>query len=92
MSGARIHCFITGRVQGVAYRAYTQREAIQLGLTGWVRNCPDGRVELVAEGSQEALQALVSWCHQGPPLAKVTEVKTAWEAETGAYNTFDIQR
>jgi len=92
MVRARIHCYISGRVQGVSYRAYTQREAIQLGLCGWVRNCPDGRVELVAEGEQETLQQFVLWCYQGPPAANVTDVKTQWEADTGTYRTFDIRR
>jgi acylphosphatase len=92
MTRARIHCYISGRVQGVSYRAYTQREAMQLGLSGWVRNCPDGRVELVAEGEQETLQLFVSWCYQGPPAANVTDVKTQWEADTGTYRTFDIRR
>ncbi len=92
MSRARIHCFISGRVQGVAYRAYTQREAMQLGFTGWVRNCPDSRVELVAEGEQASLQQLVRWCRQGPPAAIVTDVETQWEAGTGAYLTFEIRR
>lgn len=92
MARARIHCFIAGRVQGVSYRAHAQREAMHLGLSGWVRNCPDGRVELVAEGEQETLQQLVSWCHQGPPAARVTEVEIRWEADTGAYHVFDIRR
>ncbi len=92
MTGARLHCWITGRVQGVAYRAYTQREATRLGLTGWVRNCPDGRVEWVAEGERETLEQLVVWCHQGSPLARVAEVKTQWEDETGIYSSFDIRR
>jgi len=92
MARARIHCFISGRVQGVSYRAYTQHEATQLGLSGWVRNCPDGRVELVAEGEQEALQQLVLWCHQGPPAAHVTYVETQWEADTGADRAFEIRR
>lgn len=92
MARARVHCFISGRVQGVSYRAYTQHEATQLGLTGWVRNCPDGRVELVAEGEQEVLQQLVLWCYQGPPAAHVTDVETQWEAATGAGRTFDIRR
>ncbi len=92
MPGARIHCFIAGRVQGVAYRIYTQREATQLGLTGWVRNCPDGQVELVAEGNREALEQLVAWCHQGPPAAKVTDVETQWEDETGELTSFEIRR
>jgi acylphosphatase len=76
----------------VSYRAYTQHEATQLGLTGWVRNCIDGRVELVAEGEQEALQQLVLWCHQGPPAAHVTHVETQWEAVTGADRAFEIRR
>jgi acylphosphatase len=92
MARARVHGFISGRVQGVSYRAYTQYEAIQLGLTGWVRNCPDGRVELVAEGEQEALQQLVLWCYQGPPAAHVTHVEMQWEADTGTDWTFDIRR
>jgi acylphosphatase len=92
MAHARIHCFVSGRVQGVSYRAYTQREATQLGLTGWVRNCPDGRVELVAEGEPEALQQLILWCHQGPPAARVTHVDTQWETDSSAFGAFDIQR
>ncbi|PON12594.1 acylphosphatase [Candidatus Entotheonella serta] len=72
MARARIHCFIAGRVQGVAYRAHTQRQATQLGLGGWVRNCLDGRVELVAEGEKDMLQQLVLWCHQGPPAARAS--------------------
>ena len=91
MARARIHCLIAGRVQGVAYRAHTQRAAIDLGLTGWVRNCPDGRVELVAEGDQEALNQLISWCHQGPPAAHVTRVEPQWEPATNAYLTFEIR-
>jgi acylphosphatase len=92
MTRARLHCFISGRVQGVSYRAYTQREALQLGLTGWVRNCPDGRVELVAEGEEAALQQLIAWCRQGPPAAIVAEIDTQWEADADAYRTFDIRR
>ena len=92
MARARLHCFVSGRVQGVSYRAYTQREAMQLGLTGWVRNCPDGRVELVAEGEEAALQQLIAWCRQGPPAAIVAEVDTQWDADAGAYRAFDIRR
>ena len=92
MARARLHCLISGRVQGVSYRAYTQREAMQLGLTGWVRNCPDGRVELEAEGEEAALQQLLAWCRQGPPAAIVAEVDTQWEADAGVYRTFDIRR
>jgi acylphosphatase len=91
MTHARIHCFISGRVQGVSYRAYTQHEATHLGLTGWVRNCPDGRVELVAEGELETLQQLVLWCYQGPPAAVVTAVETQWETDIGIYRAFEIR-
>ena len=92
MARARLHCLISGRVQGVSYRAYTQREAMQLGLTGWVRNCLDGRVELVAEGEEAALQQLIAWCRQGPPAAIVAEVEAQWDADAGAYRAFDIRR
>ncbi len=92
MARERIHCFIAGRVQGVSYRAYTQHKATQLGLSGWVRNCPDGRVELVAEGEHETLEQLIVWCREGPPAADVTDVETQWEANTGAHRTFDIRR
>lgn len=69
-----IHCFITGRVQGVSFRYYTQKQAQQLGLTGWVRNLPDGRVETLACGDADALTSFQRWLQQGPSMAQVTEV------------------
>lgn len=69
------HYIISGRVQGVFFRANTLRKAIELNLTGWVRNSPDGEVEVQAFGSTEALELLQSWLWHGPPAAKVTEVK-----------------
>lgn len=71
-----IHCLVSGRVQGVWFRASTQREARRLGLTGWVRNLPDGRVELMASGPEAPLKALKRWLHRGPPAAQVEEVIT----------------
>ena len=71
-----IHCLITGRVQGVYFRASTQREARRLGLTGWVRNLPDGRVEVMANGPADSIVALERWLHRGPPAAHVIEVIT----------------
>ena len=67
-----IHFWVTGRVQGVYFRASTQAAARQLGLTGWVRNLPDGRVEGVACGPGKALDKLVAWLHHGPEHAAVT--------------------
>jgi acylphosphatase len=69
-----IHCFVSGKVQGVWFRASTQDKAKELGLTGWARNLPDGRVEVLAFGEKEMLTALYEWLHEGPPMAKVTEV------------------
>lgn len=72
-----IHITVSGRVQGVCYRAATQSTARRLGLCGTVRNLADGRVEIIAHGDSEALEQLVAWCWQGPPAARVTEVCVA---------------
>ncbi|UZJ44006.1 acylphosphatase [Marinimicrobium sp. C6131] len=71
------HYLIQGRVQGVSYRANTQRKARELGLTGWVRNLPDGQVEALAQGAPETLQAFETWLWQGPALAEVTQVEVS---------------
>ena len=80
MSTVRV--VITGRVQGVNYRAAARDMAIHLGLSGWVRNTPDGSVELAATGPEPALKKLISWCHKGPPLASVADVTTERLPET----------
>ncbi len=67
-----MHCFVSGRVQGVGFRWHTRREAQRLGLAGWVRNLPDGRVELQAFGAGEAIDALVEYLGNGPGLAEVS--------------------
>ena len=67
----RARIVVRGRVQGVAYRASTQHKARELGLTGWVRNLEDGSVELEAQGAADVIDALQTWCHRGPSLAKV---------------------
>ena len=74
---------ISGRVQGVFFRAYTRDEARRLGLKGWVRNLPDGCVEVLAQGSSERLKALESFCRQGPPHARVQDVEVIEEATEG---------
>lgn len=76
---ARAHVWISGRVQGVFFRAATQHVARQHGLAGWVRNLPDGRVEAVFEGRRRAVETLVAWCHEGPPAARVEHVEVRWE-------------
>jgi acylphosphatase len=88
----RIHALVAGRVQGVYYRASTQETARGLGLCGWVRNVPDGRVELEAEGPGDAVQRLIDWLHAGPPAARVDDVRIH-EREPGLpAGTFDVRR
>lgn len=76
---ARLHCWIKGRVQGVFFRDATRREAETLGLSGWVRNLPDGRVEAVFQGERDACERALVYARQGPPSARVDEVETRWE-------------
>jgi acylphosphatase len=80
---ARVHLLVSGRVQGVAFRAYTVDEARRLGVAGWVRNLPDGRVEVEAEGERPALLELVRFCERGPPAARVEDVRADWAAWRG---------
>jgi acylphosphatase len=70
----RVRAIVTGRVQGVAFRASTAAQARRLGVTGWVRNRGDGAVELEAQGAAERVAALLAWCEKGPPAARVTRV------------------
>jgi acylphosphatase len=86
----RIRAIISGRVQGVSYRASTAREAARLGLVGWVKNRVDGKVELEAQGPDDKVASLVSWCHQGPPAASVSEVSVEELALAGAEQSFRI--
>ncbi len=80
---AQVHLFISGRVQGVCYRAFTQDQAIRLGLTGWVRNMHDGRVEAVFEGEREQIEQAILSCKRGPSGAHVTDVDITWENPLG---------
>lgn len=82
---------ITGKVQGVYYRASAAEEARRLQLTGFVRNEPDGSVYLEAEGEEEALQQLVAWCRKGPPRARVEQVVVN-EGELKHFVSFEIRR
>lgn len=80
---ARARVFVSGRVQGVGYRYSTVDEASRLGISGWVRNLPDGRVEAVFEGSEAAVEAMIGWCHKGPPAAVVRDVAVKYETPEG---------
>jgi acylphosphatase len=92
MPHARLHMFISGRVQGVWYRASTRSQARELGLTGWVSNLNDGRVEALAEGPRPRLEALLAWCHEGPRWARVDEVEVTWAAASGEFSDFVTRR
>lgn len=79
----RAHAFITGKVQGVYYRANTQKQARRRDLDGWVRNLDDGRVEAVFEGPRAKVEDVVEWCRTGSPRADVDEVDVEWEDPEG---------
>ena len=76
MNVEAVHIVVKGRVQGVWYRGSAQSRASELGLAGWARNCPDGTVEIHAEGNRENLDKFVEWCRKGPPAADVTGLDT----------------
>ncbi len=80
MTRKAIHIWVSGKVQGVYFRASTSKKAQKLNLSGWVRNLEDNRVEIFAQGQEEALDQFLLWCKKGPVLAKVNDVKQV-EAE-----------
>ena len=87
----QLRAIVTGRVQGVCFRAETVSVARQLGLSGFARNLPDGKVEVVATGSQKALQELLDFIHRGPMLARVDGVAADWNDDTPIRNGFQIR-
>lgn len=88
----RLHIFVSGIVQGVFFRAHTEKWARELELTGWVRNLQDGRVEIVAEGNEEKLKKLLELVRKGPSAAKVTGIETQWESALGEFEFFRIRK
>jgi acylphosphatase len=88
---ARAHVYVSGRVQGVFFRSETQDEARRLGITGWVCNLADDRVEAVFEGEKENVESLIEFCRKGPPGARVTNVEVAWENFKGEDKSFIIR-
>ncbi len=87
----RVQLTIRGRVQGVYFRASTLYEAQRLGLTGWVRNCADGSVETVAEGSKNKVEVFIAWCRVGPSGARVKDVDVKWQAASQEFKAFEIK-
>jgi len=79
----RAHVFVSGKVQGVYYRATTRDRAREAGVDGWVRNLDDGRVEAVFEGEEGAVETMVEWCHTGSPRAEVDEVAVEYDEPQG---------
>ena len=86
----RFHVHISGRVQGVFFRANTRKQARALGLTGWVRNLPDDCVEAVFEGDQKDAEAMLAWCRTGTPPARVDHLEAEEENAEGGFTSFDI--
>ncbi len=89
---ASVQAIVNGRVQGVYFRAFTSRQARELGLTGYVRNLPDwNAVEVQAEGERNKLERLIEYLKVGPPGARVEKVVTNWSEYTGSYSNFSIR-
>jgi acylphosphatase len=84
------HLSVTGRVQGVFFRAWMREQAIELNVTGWVRNCPDGRVDSHIEGEDAAVAEVIRRLHRGPPSAEVENVR-AWDVEICNFDDFEVR-
>jgi len=87
----RAHVFVSGRVQGVFFRATTRDTADDVGADGWVRNLDDGRVEAVFEGTEEQVEAMVEFCHEGSSAARVEDVAVEYESPEGV-SGFEVRR
>ena len=87
----RVHVYVSGRVQGVYFRSHTQNKALELGLTGWVRNLDDGRVEAVFEGDESAVKRMVEWCGVGEGFARVDDVEVIGEDYIGEFRDFEVR-
>ncbi|MGO1502547.1 MAG: acylphosphatase [Marinobacter sp.] len=92
MNVKRWKLIISGRVQGVSYRASAEAQANELNILGYTRNLADGRVEIIAEGSEVQLNKLESWCRKGPPASVVGSVAVEHQKATGEFTRFEIRR
>ncbi len=90
MTNIRVRLIIKGRVQGVWFRDSTRRQATGLGVCGWAKNRRDGAVEVLAEGPAERVKKLATWCREGPPAARVVQVRETQEEWKGDFTSFDI--
>lgn len=90
MDKVRARVIVEGRVQGVFFRHHTQEMSYKLDLKGWVRNRRDGSVEALFEGDKKNVDQIIQWCHQGPPEARVIDVRTSWENYTGEFEDFSV--
>jgi len=88
---ARLHIFVTGRVQGVGFRSFAQQSGVLLGLTGWVRNVGYDGVEMLAEGPREALAKLAEAVKKGPPAGRVAETRVDWETAGREFTNFNVK-
>ncbi|OYT53367.1 MAG: acylphosphatase [Candidatus Altiarchaeales archaeon ex4484_2] len=85
------HVYVSGRVQGVFYRASTRDKARELGLRGWVRNLPDGRVEALFQGEKDRVEEMIDWCHREPRMARVSDVEVDLRQLVEKLNGFEIR-
>ena len=90
LMSVRFHLWVTGCVQGVWFRARTCDQAVKLGVAGWVKNLPDGRVEMLMEGDKDRVEQMVEWCRRGPPLDRVDHIVQKVETPTGEFTSFLI--
>jgi acylphosphatase len=88
---AKAHLIISGKVQGVCFRAETQKAARHFGVNGWVRNKMDGSVEAVAEGDKRDVISLIHWCHTGSAFSTVEKVEFQWKEYKGEFENFDVR-
>ncbi len=88
---SRVHIFVSGRVQGVFFRQNTQKQAKRIGINGWVRNLPDGRVEAIFEGEKNKVEEMINWAKKGPFFACVDKIDITWEVYKGEFNDFKIR-
>ena len=91
MEKIRAHIFVSGRVQGVFYREKTRKKAEKLGVTGWVKNLSDGRVESIFEGDRDMVENMVNWARKGPIWAKIEALDVVWEDYRGEFGAFEIR-
>lgn len=88
----RVHLYISGKVQGVFFRDSARQVAQAAGVSGFVKNLRDGRVEVVAEGEDDAIKTIVQWCHSGPPAASVESVEMHHEVCRGEFSSFEVRK